>query len=64
VFYKCYGEAGVLVPRFLGFEVKLVPSHVGGLGFDLVRGYGGDLGFGREGVCGPRGCCPGVGCDS
>jgi hypothetical protein len=54
----------MLVPRFLGFEVRLVPGHVGGLGFDLVSGYGGDLGFGGEGVCGPRGCCPGIGCDS
>jgi hypothetical protein len=48
-------KRGFLVPRFLGFEVKLVPGHGGayrcpgdggGLGFGL--GYdGGGLGFGR-----------------
>jgi hypothetical protein len=49
---------GVLVPRFLGFEAKLVPGHVGayrcpgdggGLGFGLGRGDGGGLGFGGLG---------------
>jgi hypothetical protein len=42
------------VPRFLGFEAKLVPGHKGayrcpgdggGLGFGLGHGYGGGLGF-------------------
>jgi hypothetical protein len=41
------------VPSFLGFG-----GHVGGLGFDLVRGYGGDLGFGG-GCCFP---CQGSSC--
>jgi hypothetical protein len=34
------------VPRFLGCEARLVPGHVGGLGFGLGRGDGGGLGFG------------------
>jgi hypothetical protein len=34
------------VPRFLGFEVRLIPGHVGGLGFGLGCGDGGGLGFG------------------
>jgi hypothetical protein len=44
-----------LVPRFLGFEAKLVPGHVGiyrclgqGCLVELGRGDGGGLGFGRK----------------
>jgi hypothetical protein len=45
------------VPRFLGFEARLVSGHVGAyrcpgdggsLWFDLGRGDGGGLGFGRK----------------
>jgi pentatricopeptide repeat protein len=36
------------VPSFLGFEARLVPGHVGGLGFGLGRGNGGGLGFGGD----------------
>jgi hypothetical protein len=39
-----------LVQRFLGFEARLVPGHVGGLGFGLSKGDGGGLGFGRFSV--------------
>jgi hypothetical protein len=37
-----------LVPSFLGFEARLVPGHVSGLGFGLGRGNGGGLGFGGD----------------
>jgi hypothetical protein len=56
VFCNVLGKWGFLVPRFLGFEAKLVPGHVGayrcpgdggGLGFGLGCGDGGGLGFGR-----------------
>jgi hypothetical protein len=43
------------VPRFLGFEARLIPGHVGayrcpgwGCLVDLGRGDGGSLGFGRK----------------
>jgi hypothetical protein len=52
---QCFGEAGVLVPRFLGFEARLVPGHVSayrclgrGCLDDLGRGDGNGLGFGRK----------------
>jgi hypothetical protein len=51
------------VPRFLGFEAKLVQGHVGsyrcpGRGcLDLGCGYGGGLGFGGD-AGGTRGVKP------
>jgi hypothetical protein len=43
------------VPRFLGFEARLIPCHIGayrcpgqGCLVDLGRGDGGGLGFGRK----------------
>jgi hypothetical protein len=53
------------VPRFLGFEARLVPSHVGvyrcpgrGCLVNLSRGNGGGLGFGGV-LLQAAGCTPG-----
>jgi hypothetical protein len=35
VFCNVLGEAGVLVPRFLEFEARLVPGHVGARAGDI-----------------------------